>query len=42
MDLVLKGVNFIINSEEKIGIVGRTGAGKSTVTLCLLRALELS
>jgi ABC-type multidrug transport system fused ATPase/permease subunit len=25
---------------EKIGVVGRTGAGKSTMTLTLLRVLE--
>lgn len=34
-------MNFLIKKEEKIGIVGRTGAGKSTITLCLLRILEL-
>ncbi len=38
---MLKGVNFIINPEEKIGVLGRTGAGKSTITLCILRVLEL-
>ncbi|EGR28734.1 hypothetical protein IMG5_169310 [Ichthyophthirius multifiliis] len=37
---VLKGINVIINPGEKIGIVGRTGAGKSTITLALLRILE--
>lgn len=29
-----------IESGAKIGVVGRTGAGKSTVTLTLLRILE--
>lgn len=41
MDPVLKGLSLTIKKEEKIGIVGRTGAGKSTITLCLLRVLEL-
>jgi ABC-type multidrug transport system fused ATPase/permease subunit len=30
-DLVLKGVSFNIKGGEKVGIVGRTGAGKSTL-----------
>jgi len=29
-----------INPREKIGVVGRTGAGKSTITLTILRILE--
>ncbi|KAF2715080.1 P-loop containing nucleoside triphosphate hydrolase protein [Pleomassaria siparia CBS 279.74] len=39
-DLVLKNVTFRILSGEKIGIVGRTGAGKSSLALALFRALE--
>lgn len=39
LPLVLKGVNIHINKGEKVGIVGRTGAGKSTITNCLLRVL---
>ncbi|CAD8052568.1 unnamed protein product [Paramecium sonneborni] len=38
----LKGLNVVIKRQEKIGVVGRTGAGKSTVTLSLLRILEAS
>lgn len=29
--LLLKNINFTIKSNEKIGIVGRTGAGKSSL-----------
>jgi len=36
---VLKEVSFEIKSGERIGVVGRTGAGKSTLGLALLRAL---
>jgi len=38
----LNGLDFTVKAGEKIGILGRTGAGKSTITLCVLRILELS
>ncbi|KAG4066305.1 hypothetical protein HA402_000529 [Bradysia odoriphaga] len=40
LDLVLKQFSCQINSGEKIGIVGRTGAGKSSLTLGLFRIIE--
>jgi ABC-type multidrug transport system fused ATPase/permease subunit len=39
-DLVLKNVSFKILPGEKVGVVGRTGAGKSSLALALFRALE--
>ena len=38
--LILKGINLEIQPGEKIGVVGRTGSGKSTMLLCLFRILE--
>lgn len=40
LDPVLKNVTFRINPLEKVGIVGRTGAGKSSLALALFRGLE--
>lgn len=40
--LVIKNANISINAGEKIGVVGRTGSGKSTLSLCIFRLLEAS
>ena len=39
-EIVLQNITFDINAKEKIGILGRTGAGKSTIWLALWRVLE--
>ena len=41
LPLVLKDLSFAIEAGQKVGIVGRTGAGKSSVTLTLFRIIEL-
>jgi len=40
LPFVLKDVSFKIFGSEKIGVVGRTGSGKSTTLLALLRIIE--
>ncbi|KAL8676645.1 MAG: hypothetical protein Q9186_006856 [Xanthomendoza sp. 1 TL-2023] len=40
LDLVLKDINLDIKAHEKIGVVGRTGAGKSSLTMALFRIIE--
>uniref|UniRef100_A0A0N4ZYR9 Multidrug resistance-associated protein 1 n=1 Tax=Parastrongyloides trichosuri TaxID=131310 RepID=A0A0N4ZYR9_PARTI len=40
LDLVLRRVCAKIKPRERIGIVGRTGAGKSSITLSLFRMVE--
>ncbi|KAJ8384161.1 hypothetical protein AAFF_G00208630 [Aldrovandia affinis] len=38
----LDGVSVVIRPGEKVGVVGRTGSGKSTLFLALFRMVELS
>nr|XP_020760311.1 multidrug resistance-associated protein 1-like [Odocoileus virginianus texanus] len=42
LGLALQDITFQTRGEEKIGIVGRTGAGKSTLSNCLFRIVERS
>lgn len=40
-DIVLDKVSFKVQPGEKVGVVGRTGAGKSTLTMALTRIVEM-
>ncbi|KAJ3196394.1 hypothetical protein HK101_009105 [Irineochytrium annulatum] len=42
LEPVLRGVSFEVIGGEKVGVVGRTGAGKSSLALALFRIVEPS
>lgn len=40
-EIVLNKLTFQVAEGEKIGVVGRTGAGKSTICLSISRIVEI-
>ena len=42
MENVLNGLSLSIQKGQKVGLCGRSGAGKSTVALALSRIIEIS
>ena len=42
LPLIIKNISFTIWNNEKIGIVGRTGSGKSSLILILTRLKEIN
>jgi len=42
LPLTLKGLDLQVRGGERIGVVGRTGAGKPSIMSCLFRLIELS
>ena len=42
LPLVLKGLDFAVRPGEKVGIIGRTGAGKTSLVQAVYRTVELA
>jgi ABC-type multidrug transport system fused ATPase/permease subunit len=42
MEPALKGISFHVKPKEKVGIVGRTGSGKTTLAMTLFRIVEVT
>lgn len=42
LPMVLKGLSFEIRAGEKCGVIGRTGAGKSSLVQSIYRTVELA
>ena len=42
IDDVLKNINLALYKKQKIGIVGRTGAGKSSLTLAICKIIDMT
>ncbi|KAG0361088.1 hypothetical protein BG005_009196 [Podila minutissima] len=40
LGLVLKNLSLTVQAGERVGVVGRTGAGKSSITMALFRIIE--
>ncbi|KAJ2911074.1 ATP-binding cassette glutathione S-conjugate transporter ycf1 [Coemansia aciculifera] len=40
LEPTLKSLSLVVRSKEKVGVVGRTGAGKSSLTYALMRLVE--
>lgn len=40
-EIILRDLTFEVRPGEKVGVVGRTGAGKSTICLSLSRIVEI-
>ena len=41
LDCVLKGLSFVVKEGQRVGVIGRTGAGKSSLFMTLLRICEI-